>query len=161
FEPVSKGGTAKGEEVATTLESLFGALSGSSGSAYQGILTQYFDPVSRVSHEMVFTPWIDQSVAAPASVGGTAVHEEIERALEANNTWTVEPNAQFVVATAPGTTYESGFAAGVCAYHGIADLKGAKEGAVMAFDPYQGDQPFGNSACLRQDEEGNPVHMTS
>jgi sugar lactone lactonase YvrE len=152
FKPVSEGGTKTGEEVRKILEELYKGLS---NSAYQGILTQYFDPTSRVGPELVFpAPYVDESEPAPASVEGSKVEQEVVKAIEANkaNGWASEPNAQFVVAPAPGTTLAGGFMNGICAYHGF--MSG---GQVYDFVPYTGDVPNG----CDEDVQGNPVHATS
>jgi hypothetical protein len=147
----------QGAEVKTMLEELF---SGLSKSAYQGILTQYFDPTSRVPPEIAFpTPYVDESEPAPTSVEGVKIEQEVAKAIEANkaNGWVIEPDAQFVVAVAPGSTYAGSFGAaeGFCAYH--SETAG---GAFYDFDPYQGDPAFGGR-CTSEDVQGNPVHDTS
>jgi sugar lactone lactonase YvrE len=155
FRSVSEGGTKTGEEDQTMLKEYFGALS---KSAYQGILTQYFDSSSRVAPEIVFpTPYIDESEAAPTGVEGEGIEKEVAKAIAANkaNGWVVEQNAQFVVATAPGSTYASNFTGNFCAYHSV-----TRGGAIYGFDPYQGDPRFAGG-CLPEDVEHNGVHMTS
>jgi sugar lactone lactonase YvrE len=155
FKSVSEGGTQTGEEVRTILKEHFGALS---KSGYQGILTQYFDSTSRVAPEIVFpTPYIDESEPAPTSVEGEKIVKEVAKAIEVNkaNGWVIEPDAQFVVATAPGSTYASNFTGNFCAYHGV-----TSGGAVYAFDPYAGDPRF-SGGCVGEDIQANPVHATS
>ncbi len=95
---------APGAEVKTQLLKMYNGLS---GSAWQEILTQYFDTTGRVSTTPTITSWVDTSVAAPQSVNDQGIREEIERALkaEANKTWKREFNSQFVVIPAPKTAY--------------------------------------------------------
>jgi streptogramin lyase len=153
FKSVSEGGTQTGEEDQRMLKEYFGGLS---KSGYQGILTQYFDSTSRVAPEILFpTPWIDES--SPTEVEGGAIEKEVAKGIEANkaNGWVVEPNAQFVVATAPGSTYSASFGGNFCAYHSV-----TTGGAIYGFDPYQGDPRFAGG-CLSEDVEHNGVHMTS
>ena len=56
---------APGSELRTSLLKLYEGLS---KSAYQGILTQYFDPTGRVSSTVGVTSYTDTSVTAPSSV---------------------------------------------------------------------------------------------
>ena len=144
--------TTAGQEVHSMLLKLYEGLT---NSAYQGILTQYFDTTGRVSSSVAVTSFIDKSVEAPSSVNGTKVEEEVSSAISTNK-WTIEPSAQFVVTTAPGSTYESGFPGG-CAYHSYTG-----SGAVYDFVPYQGDEPFAKNGCLEFGNPGNsPIHKTS
>jgi DNA-binding beta-propeller fold protein YncE len=158
FNPGGTGENAQnGAKVRNMLEELFRGLE--KNSAYQGILTQYFGATSRVAPEMNFpAPYVYTETAgeaAPQSVERAKVEHAIKQAIEANG-WSVEPNAQFVVATAPGSTYQEGFIKGDCAYHSV-----ASDGAIYDFDPYQGDPKFVNTGCLSEDTERTPVNMTS
>jgi sugar lactone lactonase YvrE len=154
LKAVSEGGTKTGEEVQTILKEYFGALS---KSAYQGILTQYFDPASRVAPEINFPePYVyteTEGESAPQSVERTKLEHAINRAIEINK-WPIDINTQFVLVTAPGSTYEAGFMEGFCAYHEFTSTK-----IVYDFIPYQGDPQF--SGCVSGDVQGNSVHKTS
>ena len=126
---------------------------GMTSSAYEGILTQYFNSTGgatgRVGSTVTTASWIDNSVTAPSNLNKTMVAEEVARGISTNK-WTPELNAQFVVVTAPGSTYEFGFPRG-CAYHSW-----TSSGAIYDFVPYQGDKPFtegGKEACIKK---GNP-----
>ncbi len=92
---------APGSELRTQLLKLY---EGVSGSAWQGILTQYFDTTGRVSSAITVSSYIDTSVAAPSSVNDHALREEVASAVRANG-WSREFSSQFVVIPAPGTTY--------------------------------------------------------
>src|ERR1700760_4593388 len=139
FETVTEG-----KEVRTMLLKIFEGLN--SSSAYQGLLTQYFDTTGRIGSSVTVASYVDKSVEAPANLNGTKVEEEVANAISLNK-WTIETSAQFVVVTAPGSTYEAGFPGG-CAFH---SYTGAN--AVYDFVPYQGDPHFIENKCV---ETGNP-----
>ncbi|MGO9249357.1 MAG: hypothetical protein ACLP7W_12355, partial [Solirubrobacteraceae bacterium] len=136
-----------GKEDHEMLEKLF---NGYSGSAYEGIWTQYFDASGNISSTVTPTFYVDKSVKAPEKVNRLKLEEEVTRAVEANK-WTPEVTAQFIVTTAPGTTWES---TSGCAYHGKTTTSEHVKGGIV-FDnvPYQGDKPFSENGCI---EEGNP-----
>jgi hypothetical protein len=131
---------------------------GLSKSAYEGILTQYFDATGRISNTVAVTAYVDTGVAAPAAVNDAKVQAEVAHAVEANK-WTVALENQFVVLSAPGSTFEAGFANSFCAYHGLTSKEGTS-GAVYAYVPYQGDEPF-LANCLSTDVDKSPVNKTS
>ncbi|HEY7962311.1 MAG TPA: hypothetical protein VID29_10340, partial [Solirubrobacteraceae bacterium] len=135
--------TTEGIEAHTMLSKLYEGLS---NTAYQGIMTQYFDSTGRISSSVTFTSYMDKTVAAPANLTRLKVEEEVSSAISANK-WTSESNAQFVVATAPGSTYASNFPGG-CAYHEY-----TASGVIYALVPYQGDEQFRSNGCI---ETGNP-----
>jgi DNA-binding beta-propeller fold protein YncE len=142
----------EGKEVHTMLLKLYGGLT---GSAYQGILTQYFDSTGRISSTVTVTSYQDNTVAAPANLNVLKVEEEVASAISRNK-WTAESNAQFVVATAPGSTYESGYPGG-CAYHEY-----TSGGIIYALVPYQGDEQFRNNGCIETGNPSkNPIRKTS
>jgi hypothetical protein len=132
---------------------------GYSETAYEGILTQYFDATGRIGRTVSVTAYSDASVEAPTSLNDAKVQAEVAKAIEANK-WSAEINNQFVVFPAPGSTYEKAFTEGksFCAYHGV--TKEGVKGAVYALIPYQGDLPFSEN-CLDSDVEKSPVHKTS
>lgn len=128
---------------------------GLSKSAYQGILTQYFDATGRISSSVTVTSYTDTSVTAPSSVNDVKVKEEVASAIKAKG-WTREFNAQFVVIPAPGTTYEKKFTeGGFCAYHEV-DTSGSS----YTFAPYVGDEPF-FVKCAGYDAGLNAGNVTS
>jgi DNA-binding beta-propeller fold protein YncE len=144
--------TTEGKEVHSMVLKLFEGLT---SSAYQGILTQYFDTTGRVSSSVSVNSYIDKSVEAPANVNGTKVEEEVASAITTNK-WTIEPSAQFVVETAPGSTYEAGFPGG-CAFHSYTSAN-----AVYDFVPYQGDKQFIENGCVEiGNPSKNPIRKTS
>ncbi len=156
--------TTPGQEVRAMLEKLFYGLtsSGYQGihtTAYQGILTQYFDRTGRVAPQVTFTSadiYTDEGKPAPSEVNASAVGSEVEEAIRHNAGWTAEPNAQFLVVTAPGTTYAKGFDEGFCAYH-----METTNGAAYSFVPYQGDAPFSYICAGQYNPGGNAVRKTS
>jgi alpha-tubulin suppressor-like RCC1 family protein len=144
--------TEEGREVKAMLVELFERLS---SSAYQGILTQYFDASGRVSTKVGLPPaYTDTEVAAPSQVNPTKVEEELAKAIKKEG-WAIEENALFMIVTAPGSTWQEGFPEG-CAFHSV-----ASSGAIYALVPYQGDPPFNTDGCLSADVQNNPVHKTS
>src|SRR6476620_7850780 len=148
----------KGKEVKAMLLKLFEGLSSSS---YQGILTQYFDSTGRISSSVSTASWVDESYAAPSSVSELGVEEEVQRAINANG-WKAEKNAQFLVVTAPGSTYAAGFITGFCAYHGVTVASSkVTAGSVYDFVPYQGDPPLSEGCIGTGNPSKNPVFKTS
>ena len=143
---------APGSETRTQLLQFYEGLS---GSAYQGILTQYFDATGRVSSSVSATSYIDTSVSAPTSVNDEALQNEILVAVAANK-WTREFNDQFVVIPAPGSTYEAGFDTGFCGYHGVTSSGESS----YTFVPYIGSIPF-VEGCSGFDTAHNVSHVTS
>ncbi len=82
------------------------------GSAWQGILTQYWSPEGFVSNTLTIgTPYTDERESAPSGVDTAKMEKEVSEAITANkaNGWPQEPkvNDLFVLFTAPGTTYSS------------------------------------------------------
>ncbi len=150
-----------GEEVHSMLLKFFEGLSGTS---YQGILTQYFDSTGgHVGSTVTTTPYIDKSVEAPKNLSHLKVEEEVTTAINANK-WTAEPTAQFVVESAPGSTYEPEFPAEeACAYHGTtATSAHVTGGEIYDYIPYQGDEQFVKDGCVETGNKGkNPVDKTS
>jgi hypothetical protein len=132
----------KAAEIKAMLEELF---SGLSNSAYQGILTQYFDSTSRVAPAINYSPesyvYAPAGEPAPTSVNGKKVDEAISGAINQKG-WPVDINTQFVLVAAPGTTFEAGFMYHVCAYHGFIE-RGIenREKLVYDFDPYKCSSP--------------------
>jgi DNA-binding beta-propeller fold protein YncE len=148
----------KGKETRSMLLKLF---EGMSGSAYQGILTQYFDSTGRISSTISFSSYVDESVGAPTSVSELGVEEEVQRAINANG-WKAEKNAQFLVVTAPGSTYAAGFVEGYCAFHSVTVASSeVSAGTVFDFVPYQGDPPLSKGCISTGNPSGNPVLKTS
>jgi DNA-binding beta-propeller fold protein YncE len=148
----------KGKEVKAMLLKLFEGLTGSS---YQGILTQYFDSTGRISSSVSTASWVDESVTAPSSVSELGVEEEVQRAINTNG-WKAEKTAQFLVVTAPGSTYAAGFIEGFCAYHGLTRASGkVTAGSVYDFVPYQGDPPLSEGCIGTGNPSKNPVFKTS
>ena len=115
---------------------LLGMLKGLSGSAYHEILSQYFDESGYISNPSV-DAFTDERKAAPIEVTAAVVEEEIIYALKAGPGWSREPNAQFMVVTAPGSTYDKDFVGHYCAFHAV-----DKGGSAYSFVPYAGDEPF-------------------
>jgi hypothetical protein len=118
---------------------------GFSGSAYQGILTQYFDSTGRIGTTVkVVQPYIDEKVAAPAELSEAELLAEVKSAITVNG-WPKSINGQYIVLTAPGSKYmklltdSSG-----CGYHATL------EGISWSFVPYRGDPPYNEEGCRRK-----------
>jgi len=150
-----------GEEVHQMILEL---LEGLTGSAYQGLLTQYFDSTGRISSTASVTAWTDKGVAAPKEVNEVKVEEEITHAIS-ENSWKAEPTAQFLLVSAPGSTYKASFPkGGACAYHSVTinSSEHVTAGTVYSFVPYQGDPPFSKNGCIEVGNPSkNPVFKTS
>jgi streptogramin lyase len=148
--------TEKGVEVRNMLQSLFGNLT---GSAYQGLLTQYFDSTGRISSTVTTTSYFDEKVKAPEKVSVLKLEEEISSAVSVNK-WPIETSSQVFVVTAPGSTYS---ALPGCAFHGVTSAGiGVTGGIVYSFVPYQGDPPYSTNGCIETGNPSkNPVFKTS
>lgn len=139
-----------GSPVKNAVKSMY---EGISGSAWQGILTQYFDKTGNIGLSISVNTYVDTSVSAPSSVNDEKIKEEVASAIKANG-WTREANAQFAVLPAPSTTYQAGFGSGLCGCHGV-----DKSGSSYAFVPYVGDEPF--TSCRHYDAKEDISHATS
>jgi sugar lactone lactonase YvrE len=140
-----------GSSARSMLLSLFNNLS---GSAYQGILTQYFDTTGRISSTLTTSSFIDERASAPTQVSLKSVESEIGYAIEQNG-WERGPDSQFMVLTAPGASYEIG--SGFCGFHHYLEVEKTPE--VYDFLPFPGDSPF--EGCVGYGHEKNPVSALS
>jgi hypothetical protein len=155
--------TQAGKETDTMLQNLYEDLT---NSAWQGTLTQYFSEngANRVGKTVAFgEPYIDKSVAAPKELRyESEVTAEMEKAIKTEK-WLNEENSQFVIVTAPGTTYyknpgseETTLLGKGCAYHNYTGT------FVYDFVPYQGDEPLVKDGCVSTGNPNkNPVDKTS
>lgn len=98
----------------------FSFLGSLSGSAWQGILSQYWGPAGFISKTVTRVPnYVDERVAAPTGLTDAAVRNEVSEAIKANEAagWPQSPtiNDLFIVFTPTGTTWaeENSF----CGYH--------------------------------------------
>jgi len=139
-----------GSAVATQLLAMYRGLE---SSAWQGVLSQYFDATGRVSSTVSVTAYNDTAVAAPSSVNDAKLRAEVAHAI-ATQHWSRSFDDQFAVIPAPGSTYQSGFDTGFCGYHGSDEA-----GSSYAFVPYTGDQPF--RSCNGYDPHANAANATS
>jgi streptogramin lyase len=87
-----------------------------SGSAYQGILTQYFDHAGRISKTIKFSPYTDTTNPLPSELNDADFRAEVNAIVEEHGL-AHGVDDQFVVLPGPGATYELGFN-NFCAYHG-------------------------------------------
>ncbi len=130
--------------------------SGLSGSAYQGILTQYFDATGRINSFVSDESYTDWEHNPPADITEHNIDEEAGRAIAANG-WSHSLNFQFVVFTPPGSTYSF---TGYCAYHEYNVVDASNEKVVVAWVPYEGDAPL-NEHCLSHAPAKNVGDATS
>ena len=145
---------APGSEVKTQLLKMYEGLS---GSAWQGILTQYFDSTGRISSTVTVNSYVDTETAgaAPTSVNDAKLREEVTSAVKAKG-WIREFGSQFVVIPAPGSTYEKAFSeGGFCGYHGVDG-----SGSSYTFVAYPGEEPF-KKGCIGFDTKENVGNVTS
>jgi sugar lactone lactonase YvrE len=128
-----------------------------SGSAWQGILTQYFGPFGNISHTFPTTTYTDNSVAAPEVDQQTLLINEAKAAASTNG-WNLTGEDLVAVFPAPGSKYTFG-ASGFCAYHGVMNMP---SGTNVPFDylPYDGDEPF-KAGCNRVKELPEYAHNTT
>ncbi|HWI96500.1 MAG TPA: hypothetical protein VNS60_10590 [Solirubrobacterales bacterium] len=130
---------------------------GLSGSAYQGILTQYFDATGRISPTVAVSPaYTDTTIAAPQEVTSKSIEEEVGRAIKANG-WSHAFDNQFAVHTAPGSTY---LLEGYCAFHSFRKVDESETFVALSFVPYQGDPPL-KEHCLSHDPKENVTNSTT
>jgi hypothetical protein len=136
-----------------------GLASSPSGTAFQGILTQYFDETGRVAPSLEkrkLTSFTDESVPAPREVTDDVLQHEARTIAEnANNRWVLGPNAQFVVIPAPGATYQSEFDHSFCAYHSV--VEEPANYWTYTFLSYNGEEPF-ERGCLSYDSDEAASH---
>ncbi len=154
--------TEAGREVQSSLTYLFEHLS---GTEYQEILLQYFNEEEisigfhlyengHVGPSITTATYVDKSVSAPSELRYTSqITEEVKRLIEEHG-WSTGANAQYMVVTAPGTSYYNNGAellSETCAWHGTLNVAAA----TVAYDfvPYQGDKPLSEDGCI---ETGNP-----
>lgn len=132
---------------------------GMSGSAYQGILTQYFGAEGGfISPNIEYSIATDTRVTAPQGVGYESFAEEADWAA-VNFGWPQSLNTQYVLITAPGTTYQSEFT-GFCAYHTYDEASPIWH--VYSVVPYAGDAPFGTeNGCSGYYGGGDAMKATS
>jgi hypothetical protein len=146
-----------GSELRTQMMKLYGGLS---GSAWQGVLTQYFDVVSeKIGYisPTVTANSITDVAPTPKEVTDANLQEEVARALSLEAKWTREPDAEFVVVPGPGATYKPDFVGGFCAYHSE-DNSGSRSS--YSFVPDINEEPF-RGHCIGFDPRGNGSNVTS
>jgi sugar lactone lactonase YvrE len=151
--------TTAGQELQTQMTKLYQGLS---GSAWQGVLTQYFDvsenKLSYISPTVTANTFTDTRVKAPSELTDKMLQEEVAYAVssESHTGWTREPSAQFAIILAPGTTFKGGYT-GVCAYHSETE-----DGfhSSYTFVPDINEEPF-RAHCIGYDPERNGNNVTS
>jgi alpha-tubulin suppressor-like RCC1 family protein len=121
-------GSSWNEEKPSKLrEQLMAFYKGLTGSAWQGILTQYFDEKGYISSTVAASKFTDERVSAPAGVDGNSLANEIAEAITLQNEaakltgetpWAREHDAEFVVIPSPRATYGN-IGTGFCAFHTI------------------------------------------
>jgi hypothetical protein len=130
-----------GNATGAALLTLYPALS---QSGWQMLLSQYYDTARHVGSEVSLAgAYVDTSIPAPTGVTSQALVEELNKAIALNG-WAKSGDAQFVVAPAPGSTYDASFAGSFCAFHSFAS------GVSWTFVPYVGDEPFRQN-CIGYD----------
>jgi len=135
---------------ASQLIYLYGALP---KSDYQAILTQYGDAIGPIGMNAAVGGWaVDNTAPAPSGVKGSTF-EAAAAAMIAAKSWPVTADSQFVVAVAPGATYDSSFAQGACAFH--QNVIQSRQ-ASLTFVPSMTDAPFNDCAGLYGN--GDSVH---
>jgi hypothetical protein len=151
---------ASGPELREELMRFYeGLADSSSGEAFEGVLTQYFDESGRVAATLApgrLTSHTDESVPAPANVSDDSLIEEARTvAAEPGNRWTLGPDAQLVVVPAPGSSYEADFDQDFCAYHSV--VEETHTYWTYTFLSYDGEEPF-EAGCLSYDSDAAGSH---
>ncbi len=137
-------------------EQLLKMYSGLSGTAYQGLLTQYFSGTSYLTQHITVESATDTDEPAPHIESENQFQIEIEK-MQARAGWlkTPNPQVQYDIVTAPGSTYSASFAEGYCAFHNFYGEN------VYAFVPYAGDPPFSTTQGCKWYGGGNAANATS
>ncbi len=153
---------------------------GLAGSAYQGILTQYFNGGSYISQSVT----VDSVVYGEEETAKEVNKKKIAEAIVfAKKELGLDPSksnseAQFDIITAPGSTYEEAtleeieqaakkgevkefFPGHYCAFHDLHNVGETKERDVYGFVPYEGDEPFVHGHNCIWYGNGNAENATS
>lgn len=139
---------------AATKSELLAMYGGLSGSSYQAILTQYFDPTAWISSTVSVNSVVDSRVSAPSNVTTEALEAEVKYGESKLGAHTAD--SQYVVFPAPGSTYAGSFVGSFCAFHDVAE-----NGAIWDFVPYEGDEPFKRGNACEWYGKGNVADATS
>jgi len=126
-----------------------------SGSAWQGILTQYFGKEGIVSHSVASTFYTDASVQFSNPFDG-AVGSEADKVVKSQGWNLSAANDQVVVLLSPGTFSGSPAGVGFCAGHSTRGINGVQ--VSYSTVPYLGDSIF--AGCVGYGY-GDPVKATS
>jgi sugar lactone lactonase YvrE len=124
---------------------------GLSGSAWQGILTQYFDATGRISPTVAVSSFTDGRFAVPPE--NAEVEAEVNYAIEQMG-WVRNSDNIFLLMSPPGTATGTNHGE-FCGYHhynGATDL-------VYGFIPYPGDPPF--KECISASVGGSAARAMS
>jgi hypothetical protein len=116
-------------------------------------MTQNFDNSGPASATFSMSSMTDTRVAHPTNIGGAAVRQEWIEEKNINGWGPSDWNDQYVVITAPGTTYSKEFG-GFCGYHENWNS------TTTTFIPWQGEEPF-YQGCNRQPEVWENMSITT
>jgi hypothetical protein len=131
------------------------------GSAWQGVLTQYWAPAKPANPEkgsvfnfiskslILGTPYVDTVHPVPSGLKHEHIKAEIAEAIKANKSagWAQEPtiNDQFMVFTQPGAIYDTEISSGnYCGTHSTIENKYAY--SLIGWGGIEAGNPFSN--CL-------------
>ena len=148
------------DELHFFFESLGGEIQFPYTEGWQGILTQYTNVQGQYKDAKIVAESHINAIAAPKNINNTSIENEASewiRELKAKGT-APGPNAQFIVMTAPETTFSemSG-----CGYHSWLNYEGTDYS--YTFDPYAGDttkyyESHGNGGTCNYLESNSKVH---
>jgi hypothetical protein len=124
------------------------------GSSYAQAMTQNFDNSGPASATFSMSSMTDTRVAHPTNIGGAAVRQEWIEEKNMNGWGPSDWNDQYVVITAPGTTYSKEFVGEFCGYHENWNS------TTTTFIPWQGEEPF-YQGCNRQPEVWENMSITT
>ncbi len=141
--------------------------SGISGSAWQGILTQYYDSTGFISPNITFSSWTDESIAAPNDVSDEHLEQEIEYSISKQGWPAGGMDNQYIVLPAPGSKYHAGFVEGCGAHRYSGKLNAPYSHAVWPgeaafagcadYDPSGQDRPWAGMAVAASHEYAETV----
>ena len=119
-------------------------VSGLRGSAYNAMLTLFYDSADIVHNDTVLAGTTTDRSAPSGAVGGASILAEINKVVTALG-WTNTADTQFLVLPQRGSSISNPFGSSAfCAYHSWAS-SGSGASYLYSLIPWPGDAPFGTS----------------
>ncbi len=116
---------AEGLAIRQKLEQLYNGLS---GSAWQGVLTQYYDYATHIGSSVSLAPSYISEYAWGSAIDFETPARIVSEAITANKglrSWAITPSSQYVIVAAQGWSANTNFAENFgCAFHSFDQVKG-------------------------------------